>query len=104
MTEREVFLNFAELIFIGDAVILNADLAFFPLGPECSHGATSFLIPTSIFLDHGKFSIDITLKGVVIFDKIGEDFIVQDVLFLPQIIQIIDQISVKKLILMCQGP
>jgi hypothetical protein len=104
MAERKVLLNFTELIFVGDAVVLNADLAFFPLRPERSHRTASFFIPSTIFLDHGKLSIDITLKSVVIYDKIGEDFVLKDVLFLAQIIQIIDQISIEKLILMRQGP
>ena len=90
MTERKIFLNLSKLVFVGDSVILDADLTFFPLGPQIAHGAAALLVSSAVFFDHEEFAVDISFKGVVVFDEIGEHLVVKDVIFLSQIVEVVD--------------
>ena len=90
MAERKVLLDLSELVFVGDSVVLDADLAFFPLGPQCAHRAAALLVSSTIFFDHEKFAVNISFEGVVVFDKIGEDGFVEDVVFLSQVVEVVD--------------
>ena len=34
MAERKILLDLTELVFVGDSIVLDTDLSFFPLGPQ----------------------------------------------------------------------
>jgi hypothetical protein len=34
MTERKILLDLTEFVFVGDSIVLDTNLSFFPLGPQ----------------------------------------------------------------------
>lgn len=87
MTKGQILLNLAKLILVGDSIILDADLSFFPLGPKSSHAAATFFVSTSIFFNCYEFSINMSFEDIAKLDKIAKFVIFKDVLFLTQCIE-----------------
>lgn len=82
MTEGEILFNLPWLIFIRDSIVLNVDLSLFPLCPYCSYTAATLFVSATVFFNHDKFSVNIPLKDVIKFYKIGEMLVFKDLYFL----------------------
>ena len=104
VTERQVLFDFAELVFVSDTVVLNAHLPLLPLSPQLPHAATSLFIATSVFLNHGELAIHITLKYVVVLNKVSKAHIIQNVRLLPDVVQVVDQVGIEEFILVSERP
>ena len=98
MTERQVLFNLTELIFVCDSIVLNIDLSFFPLSPNGSYATTSFFVSTTVFLNHGKFSVNVPLKDVIKLNKLTEMLIFEHLWFLSKYIEVFNKIFILKLV------
>lgn len=79
MTKGKILFHLSMLIFIGNTIILNTNLAFLPLTKKCPNLTTSLLIPSTIFLNHSKPSINISLMCILELNKLVEDLIVKNI-------------------------
>ena len=104
MAKWKVLFYLSEFIFVCDTVVLDANMTLFPLCPNCAYAAASLFISTTVFLNHQKLSINISLKDVVVLNKVSEGGIFEYIQFLSDIIKVVDEISIKKLICVRQRP